>query len=322
MKIQTGRIRRLYDKALQNNIISANMLLMAVSALNNEICYNDKLTDKQVAVYQSYRNIIAKTAIDNGISKDRITEVMQTLSPERYPSPKQITHLITVIKNRSYSYQAEYIPDSDMQYKTDSELQDQQQTVIKRNQAQIEHEKQFNDICDYISKQFNISPITADMQMKLQQITASNDVILQAFQWYSNDIHNAISGKLFKNSFDKFSYIIGVIKKKIPETITKIERDKEYKEAFWNGNATAIVDGDETLESMIEIQCDKYPDSRYYGMHDYVREQLIQAIERVKSSDYKIVDDYNRIIARSNEPIAEYQRKTTDYYDPKLEELW
>lgn len=296
MTIKTGRIRRRFDEALQNNILSDNMLLMAVSALNNEICFNNKLSNKQVAVYQEYRNIIAKTAINNGISKSKLTATIQTLSPERYPSIQQITQLITLINNNSYNYQADYIPDTDMKYKTNTEVQEQQQAIIKRNQAQIEHEKQFNEINDLISKQFNINPITADMQSKIRGLTAENDVIIQAIKWYSSDIHKAISGKQFESSFDKFSYIIGIIKKKIPDTLTKIKRDKEYKIAFWNGNALSISDGYETLESMIEIQCDKYPDSGYYGMNDYVREQLLQAIERIKSGNFIMLDDYNRII--------------------------
>lgn len=234
MTIKTGRIRRLFDEALQNSILSDNMLLMAVSAINNEICYNDKLTNKQVAVYQSYRGTIARTAIDNGISKDRITEVMQTLSPERYPSLQQITQLISLINNKSYSYQAEYIPDSDMKFKTATELQKQQQTVIKRNQAQIEHEQRFNEICDYISQQFNISPITADMQKKIKGITADGDVILTVLQWYKADIYRALQDKDFHSQFDKLTYIVGIIKKKAPETKERLEYRKRKEEEFLN----------------------------------------------------------------------------------------
>lgn len=285
MKIVTGRIRRLFDEALNSNIISDNMLLMAVSALHNEISFNDRLTNKQVAVYQGYRNTIAKTAIDNGISKERLTAVMQTLSPERYPSPQQITQLATLIKNRSYCYQADYIPDSDMKYKTDSEIQEQQQTVIKRNQALIEHEKQFNDICGYIVKNFIHSPITADMQAKLEQITADNEVILQTLKWYTGNIQKAIGGKQFENNFDKFSYVVGIIKKKIPDTIANIERREKQEQKFWNDNASVIIDGYETLESMIKIQCETNPDTNSnYGKYDYVRDQLLQAIDRLTHS--------------------------------------
>lgn len=281
MTIKTGRIRRLYDEALQKSILSDNMLLMAVSALNNEICFNNKLTDKQVAVYQEYRKIIAKTAINNGISKSKLTATIQTLSPERYPSLHQITQLITLIQNKSYSYQADYIPDSDMKFKTATELQEQQQTFIKRNQDQIEHEQQFNEICDCISQQFNISPITADMQAKIRTIKASNDIIIKTVKCYYNNIYKAISGKSFNCSYDKFSYIIGIINKKIPDTIADIERREKQNRELWDSNATAIIDGDVTLEEMIALHCDDEK-SANYGQHDYVRKQLLQAFERIK----------------------------------------
>ena len=233
MTIKTGRIRRLYDEALQKSILSDNMLLMAVSALNNEICFNNKLTDKQVAVYQEYRKIIAKTAINNGISKSKLTATIQTLSPERYPSLHQITQLITLIQNKSYSYQAEYIPESDMKYRTATELQEQQQKVIKRNQAQIEHEQQFNEICDCISNSFDIT-ITADMQAKIRTIKANNDIILSVIRWYEKDIYRALQAKGFHSQFDKLIYIVGIIKKKAPETKERLEYRKRKEEEFLN----------------------------------------------------------------------------------------
>lgn len=284
MKIVTGRIRRLFDEALNSNIISDNMLLMALSALNNEIRYNDKLTDKKVANYTAYRNQLAKVAVDNGIGKEQITAVMRTLSPERYPSESQIIKLIAVTQG-NYQYKADFIRNGDMKYRTAKELQDvKQKPVIKRNQNNVEQEQQFNEICDTISNSFHITPLTADMQAKIRQIQASNDIILQTLKWFKNDINKALSDKQFNNSYDKFSYVIGVLKKKIPEVIKKLERDKKEEQELWNDNAKAIIDGDSTLEEMIEILCDKYPNSAYYGMYDYVKEELTQAIERVKKS--------------------------------------
>lgn len=284
MKIVTGRIRRLYDEALNRNIISANMLLMALSALNNEIHYNGKLSDKKVANYTAYRNQLAKVAVDNGISKEQITAVMRTLSPERYPSESQILKLISVIQG-NYQYKADYIPDSDMKYKTATELQDvKQKSVIKRNQNNIEQEQQFNEICNTLSNSFHISPITADIQAKLRQIQASNDIILQTLIWHKNDINKALCDKQFNNSYDKFSYIIGVLKKKIPDTISSIEKRKKGEQELFDDNAKAIIDGDATLEEMIELLCDKYPNSAHYGIHDYVKEELTKTIERVKKS--------------------------------------
>lgn len=285
MKIVTGRIRRLYDEALNHNILSTNMLLMALSALNNEIHYNDNLTDKKVAEYQSYRTILAKTALNNGVDKQRISKVMKFLSSDRYPSYNQILRLITLINSNTYIYHADYIPDTDLVFKSETEISEQeQQPIIIRNQNNIEQEQQFSEICDTLSNSFYISPITADMQAKIRQIQASNDIIMQALKWHKNDINKALCDKQFNNSYDKFSYLIGIIKKKIPEVIKKLERDKKEEQELFDDNAKAIIDGDATLEEMIKILCDKYPNSSHYGMHDYVKEELTKAIERVKKS--------------------------------------
>ena len=286
MTIKTGRIRRLYDEALNNNIISPNMLMMAISALNNEINYNDKLISKTVADYIKYRNIITKEAINNGVSKNRLINVIRTLSPERYPSYNQILKLITLINSKTYNYQVDYIPDSDLKYRTDKELQElTDKKVIHRNQDSIEQEKLFKEICEVISDNFMSCEITVEMQSKLRRIKASNEVILQILKWYICDIKKAINSKQFESSYNKFCYIVSVINKKIPDTIASIEYRKKQNTAFWNDNAKVIIDGDETLESVIEIQCDKYPDSEYYGKHEYVRKQLLQAIELIKKAD-------------------------------------
>ena len=298
MTIKTGRIRRKFDEALQDKIVCDNMLLMSISALNNEIQYNENVSDQKAAKYIEYRQQLAKFAIDKGISKERITEVMKTLSDERYPSYNQIHSLITLINSYSYRYEADYIPDNDMKFKTDTELQDtNSQPIIRRNQDSIESEKQFNEICEIISGNYNIT-ITADMQTKIRTIKESNDIILKTIKQNTNEIYKAINGKRFDNNYEKFCYILGVIKKKIPDTITRIERDKEQQEAFWNGNAEGIVSDDDTLEHLIMLHCDDER-SANFGKHDYVREQLIQAIRRVKSGNYTIINDYNQIVRRT-----------------------
>ena len=185
------------------------------------------------------------------------------------------------LNKNSYEYIADYISDSDMKYKTDTELQDtNSQPVIKRNQGNIESEQYFNEICEIIKLNYSID-ITTDMEAKLRQIKESNDIVLQALQWHINDIYRAISGKHFKNSYEKFCYIFGVIKKNIPDTVMRLENDKKRKIDFWNGNASVIVCGDMTLDEMVSLQCDD-DKSANYGKHDYVRKELLEAIERVK----------------------------------------
>lgn len=281
MTIKTGRIRRKFDEALQDRILSDNMLLMSISALNNEIQYNESISDQKAANYIKYRNQLAKLAIDKGISKNKITEAMKTLSAERYPSYNQILKKLELIKNYSYQYIADYIPDSDMKYKSDTELHDiNSQPVVKRNQGSINSEQQINEICEYINKNFNID-ITADMQAKIRAIQTNNEVILQTLKWYINDIDKAINNKRFDSNYDKLCYIIGVISKKIPDTVSELERREKKQKEFWNDNATPIINGEMTLEEMVSLHCDD-DKSANFGKHDYVRTQLLQAIERLK----------------------------------------
>lgn len=244
MTIKTGRIRRKFDEALQDRIVCDNMLLMNISALNYEILYNDCLPIQKVSKYIKYRQRLAKFAIDKGISKDKITEVMKILSDERYPSYNQIIGLVTLIKSYSYKYIADYLPDSDMIYKTDTELQNvDSQPVVKRNRDSLESEQQFNEICEIITKNYGIT-ISADMQVKIRQIKARNDIILKTLQWRQNEIYRALNGKKFNGSYDKFCYIIGVIIKMMPETLQTIEQHRK---------------NDEYLQRVLEQESKKQP---------------------------------------------------------------
>ena len=289
MTIKTGRIRRKFDEALQDRIVCDNMLLMSISALNYEIQYNSQISDKTVTEYIKFRSQIAKCAITHGVTKNKIQKTMQLLSSERYPSYNQILKLINLLNENSYEYIADYIPDSDMKYKTDTELQDtNSQPVIQRNQNSIESEQQFNEICEIIKINYGID-ITTDMQAKLRQIKESNDIILKTIKQNTNDIYKAISGKRFDNNYEKLCYILGVIKKKIPDTIAQIEKDQKFRNWLFDENAKAVLQYIEksgesfeiALEQSILNQCDR-PDEKRNGSYDYVRKELLEAIERVK----------------------------------------
>lgn len=289
MTIKTGRIRRKFDEALQDRIVCDNMLLMSISALNYEIQYNSQISDKTVRGYIEFRSQLAKCAITHGVTKNKITKTMQLLSSERYPSYNQILKLINLLNKNSYEYIADYISDSDMKYKTDTELQDtNSQPVIQRNQNSIESEQQFNEICEIISGNYDIT-ITADMQTKIRTIKESNDIILKTIKQNTNDIYKAISGKRFDNNYEKLCYILGVIKRKIPDTIAQIEKDQKFRNWLFDENAKAVLQYIEksgesfeiALEQSILNQCDR-PDEKRNGSYDYVRKELLEAIERVK----------------------------------------
>lgn len=289
MTIKTGRIRRKFDEALQDRIVCDNMLLMSISALNYEIQYNSQISDKTVTGYIEFRSQIAKCAITHGVTKNKIQKTMQLLSSERYPSYNQILKLINLLNENSYEYIADYIPDSDMKYKTDTELQDtNSQPVIQRNQDSIESEQYFNEICEIISGNYDIT-ITADMQTKIRTIKESNDIILKTIKQNTNDIYKAISGKRFDNNYEKLCYILGVINRKIPDTIAQIEKDQKFRNWLFDENAKAVLQYIEksgesfeiALEQSILNQCDR-PDEKRNGSYDYVRKELLEAIERVK----------------------------------------
>ena len=176
-----------------------------------------------------------------------------------------------------------------MKYKTDAELQDtNSQPVIQRNQDSIESEQQFNEICEIIKINYGID-ITTDMQAKLRQIKESNDIILKTIKQNTNDIYKAISGKRFDNNYEKLCYILGVINRKIPDTIAQIEKDQKFRNWLFDENAKAVLQYIEesgesfeiALEQSILNQCDR-PDEKRNGSYDYVRKELLEAIERVK----------------------------------------
>ena len=120
-------------------------------------------------------------------------------------------------------------------------------------------------------------------------------VILQSFKWHKSNINKSIERKVktepFKDIYSKFIYICAIIERKLPETLQKIETDKAKELEFWDEMAQDIINGEESIEEAISIQCDKYPDTTYYGKNDYVKEQLTLAIERVKTKEQKKRED-------------------------------
>lgn len=283
MKIKTGRVRRLFDEALSNRKICNNMLIMAISAVCNEIDYNKNIGSTTVERYIEYRKIFAETAVTNGVQKATISHYIKELSPDRYPSDKQITILAEIISSGEYSIE-KIICDTDLILLSDDEIEERaKKTRIKRNQLDINEQKLFREVCDYISEQFIHKELSTDIQAKLKTVKTSYDIVLQTLKWYKEDIYKSMNNKHFKNDYEKFCYIYGVLNKKIPESINRIERKKQEDMKFWEEMANNILSEEISFEEMMYLQCDKYSDTLYYGKHDYVKEQLSNAIDRLKN---------------------------------------
>ena len=86
----------------------------------------------------------------------------------------------------------------------------------------------------------------------------------------------------FDSEYAKFMYFCGIVKNYIPKTEEILERRRKDDEQFWLDNAQAILRGDESLESMIYLQCEKYPETEFYGKNEYVREKLQRTLEKLK----------------------------------------
>ena len=299
MSIKTGRIRRRFDEGLKNRILCENMLLMSLAYLNYRLTYDSSLKSNVVAKYQKQKTILARCAIANGISKDTIADKIQLLSSVSYPSDGQIARLTEIAESNVYSFQSGFIPDTDLKLKSDEEIADfKSKKSIKRNDLLIKDEQDFIDLCSFIESEIVSFQLTDDMRKRLQKLKKDDydyPVILQSFKWHKSNINKSIERKVkteqFKDIYSKFIYICAIIERKLPETLQKIETDKAKELEFWDEMAQDIINGEESIEEAISIQCDKYPDTTYYGKNDYVKEQLTLAIERVKVKEQKKRED-------------------------------
>ena len=215
MKIKTGRVRRLFDEALSNRKICNNMLIMAISAVSNEIDYNKNIGSTTVERYIEYRKIFAETAVTNGVQKATILHYIKELSPDRYPSDKQITILAEIISSGEYSIE-KIICDTDLILLSDDEIEERaKKTRIKRNQLDINEQKLFREVCDYISNNFIHTELTEFEQSKIKKLNFSNHIILQGLK-KRDKIYYALQNKTFESEADKFNYIIGILKNILP----------------------------------------------------------------------------------------------------------
>ena len=287
MPIKTGRVRRAYDDSIRNQIICPNMLLMSIAYINNQLNYNPKLNTKHIAKYQNQRTILARCAIEHNISKGSIREIIDSLSADRYPSDNQISSLVRLIEREDYSFveTVNDISNKDMLLKTDEEINQQsQQRRIDRDRIAVQTEKEFTELRSYVEREitrFTLSPDMVNKLMGLHRKEYSYPVILQCCKFYRDNITKSVAKTYFDNAYDKFCYILSIVKRKLPDTIQIIERRKNEEVQFWDETAQQIVNGDCSIDEMIYFQCDKYPDTVYYGRNDYVRHQLLSAIERL-----------------------------------------
>lgn len=285
MPIKTGRVRRAFDTALSKNKISANMLLMSLAFINYQIEYNPKVTLKQLVKYEEDRIIVAKCAIKNFITKQQIQKAIDTISEERYPSDGQIQSLIKLIKGNVYFFSDSIIDlsDADMKKKSTTETKPQK---VKRSKAEKEEANGLYQIFDYIEKEILHTKLNYKEQDKIKSVIDSKKfdytLVIECCQLYGNEMVQSISDADIIDDYGRVCYLMGIICKKMYDIIARSESDKRHIIEYFDNNAEAIIEGECTLEEMIYLQCDKYEYASYYGKHDYVKNQLLLALERAK----------------------------------------
>lgn len=294
MPIKTGRVRRAFDTALSKNKISANMLLMSLAFINYQIEYNPKVSLKQLVKYEEDRIIVAKCAIKNFITKQQIQEAIDTISEERYPSDGQIQSLIKLIKENVYFFSDSIIDlaDEDMKKKSSTETKPEK---VKRSKGEVQEANEFYSICDYIESKILNSKLSYKMQDKIKSVIDSKkydySLVMECCQLYCNEMVQSIFDAGIVDDYGRVCYLMGIICKKMYDIIARSESDKRHIIEYFDNNAEAIIDGECTLEEMIYLQCDKYEYASYYGKHDYVKNQLLLALERAKQKQEEEAED-------------------------------
>lgn len=273
-------LRLKIEESIATRQISENLCFLCLACLNDKITYS-----KQTLVeLEKQRNIIAAVVLKNGISKETLLEKMRTVSRKDYPTFRTIVVIAQIIENNDYSFVEEFIPDRMIHYKDNGELAEDEKKIIPKKQVVVFESEEFVELCNWIEECLDIT-VTDAVKKKLKSLEKSNrsNVIFQCCLWNKKVIIDAIRKKApFDSGYAKFMYFCGIVKNYIPKTEENMEKQKKQDEQFWLDNAQIIIDGDETLESMIFLQCEKYPETAYYGKHEYVREELEKAIEKLK----------------------------------------
>lgn len=276
-------LRLKIEESIVTRQISENLCFLCLACLNDKITYS-----KQTLVeLEKQRNIIAAVILKNGISKETLLEKMRTVSRKDYPTFRMIVVIAQIIENNDYSFVQGFIPDRMIHYKDNGELAEDKRRIIPEKQVVVFESEEFMELCNWIEEYLDIT-VTDAVKKKLKSLERSSEfsVILQCCLWNKKVIIEAIRKKApFDSEYAKFTYFCGIVKNYISKTEEDMERSRKQDEQLWLDNAQAILRGDETLESMLYLQCEKYPESEFYGKTEYVREKLQRTFEKLNKEN-------------------------------------
>lgn len=270
-------LRLKIEESIETRTVSENLCFLCLACLNDKITYS-----KQTLIeLESQRRIIATIAINNGVDKKVLQDNILKISKNDYPTFKTITTVSELIKNNDLSFVSGFIPDRMIHYKSDDEILEDTKRIVPEKQASIPETEEYIQLCDWIKKYLDIT--ITDTIEKALILFGKSKVVFQCCLWNQKSIIDSVRRKIpYESEYAKFKYFLGIVKNHISQTEENMEKQKKQDEQFWLDNAQVIISGDETLESMIFLQCEKYPETAYYGKHEYVRKELEKAIEKLK----------------------------------------
>lgn len=274
-------LRLKIEESIVTKQISENLCFLCLACLNDKITYSKRI----LVELEKQRNIIAASVLKNGISKETLLEKMRTVSRNDYPTFRTIVVIAQIIEDNDYSFVEGFIPNRMIHYKDNVELAEDKRRIIPEKQVVVSESEEFMELCNWIEKYLDIT-VTDAAKKKLKSLERSSEssVILQCCLWNKKVIIEAIRKKApFDSEYAKFTYFCGIVKNYISKTEEDMERSRKQDEQLWLDNAQTILSGDETLESMLYLQCEKYPESKFYGKTEYVRENVQKALERLKT---------------------------------------
>ena len=214
-------------ESIEQRRLSKNLLLVCLARLKDKILYS-KLTLNEA---KKQRSIIAKVALDNGISKEEITDNISRISPKDYPTDKKIEIISSICESSNYTFDCDFIPDKMIHYKTDDELlADAQREPVKRKVEQIDEDLQ--KLINYIQKDIIYSQLTASMIKELKSLKTGKytyQVILKTFQDSKETIVKAKWYNHFDSTYQYYKYILKVVKMRFPMDYKGLRSKKEIE---------------------------------------------------------------------------------------------
>lgn len=220
-------------ESIETKQLSENLLLLCLACLHEKITYSEQATSR----FEKQRDIIAKAALENGISKEEISKNIVTISKTDYPTFKSMAAVTEIIESGNYAFVSGLIPTKGhIHFKTDEELESDLER--KPYKKKVDDFEEFYKLCEYVEKQIMYDSLTEDMRKLLQKLktkTYDYPIILQTFKYCHADIERGIKrNKPFKSSYNKCQYVCGIIKKKLPEMVYMLQQQQKADEKIMN----------------------------------------------------------------------------------------